>query len=122
MQDTQVRKPMLSAEQAILQMLGEVAPLTQSVSVPLSDALDRVLAQPVLSSLNVPGYDNAAMESFWATLTTECFGSYVPETKEQAKIMIFDYIEGFYNLWRLHSALGYKSPLDYESPQSHKPD
>jgi transposase InsO family protein len=67
-------------------------------------------------------YDNAAMESFWATLKNECFGSYIPETKEQAKIMIFDYIEGFYNRWRLHSALGYKSPLDYESPQSHKPD
>ncbi len=67
-------------------------------------------------------YDNAEMESFWATLKTECFGSFIPETKEQVKIMIFDDIEGFYNRWRLHSALGYKSPLDYESSQSHKPD
>lgn len=64
MQDARVPKSMLSAEQAILQMLGEVAPLTQSVSVPLSDALDRVLAQPVVSSLNVPGYDNAAMDGY----------------------------------------------------------
>ncbi|MBU1308288.1 MAG: molybdopterin molybdotransferase MoeA [Gammaproteobacteria bacterium] len=64
MPDVRVLKPMLSAEQAILQMLGEVAPLTQSVSVPLSDALDRVLAQPVLSNLNVPGYDNAAMDGY----------------------------------------------------------
>lgn len=64
MPDARVPKPMLSAEQAILQMLSEVAPLTQSVSVSLSDALDRVLAQPVLSNLNVPGYDNAAMDGY----------------------------------------------------------
>ena len=64
MQDARVPKSMLSAEQAILQMLGEVAPLTQSVSVPLSDALDRVLAQPVVSGINVPGYDNAAMDGY----------------------------------------------------------
>jgi len=67
-------------------------------------------------------YDNAAMESFWATLKTECFGSIIPDTREQAKLMIFEYIEGFYNRTRLHSALGYKSPLDFESPQSHKPE
>ena len=67
-------------------------------------------------------YDNAAMESFWATLKTECFGSLIPESREKAKIMIFDDIECGPIRWRLHSALGYQSPLDYESPQSHKPD
>jgi putative transposase len=61
-------------------------------------------------------------KAFGATLKTECFGSYFPETREKAEIMIFDYIESFYNRWHLHSALGYKSPLEYESPQSHKPD
>lgn len=64
MQDTRVSKPMLSAEQAILQMLSEVAPLTQTISVPISVALDRVLAQPVVSGINVPGYDNAAMDGY----------------------------------------------------------
>ena len=67
-------------------------------------------------------YDNATMESFWATLKTECFGSKIPETRQQARLMIFDYIEGFYNRTRLHSALGYQSPLDFEAPQSHKPE
>jgi transposase InsO family protein len=53
---------------------------------------------------------------------TECFGSKIPETRQQARLMIFDYIEGFYNRTRLHSALGYQSPLDFEAPQSHKPE
>jgi len=60
-------------------------------------------------------YDNAAMESFWATLKTECFGSLIPLSRQQATLMIFDYIEAFYNRSRLHSSLGYKSPLDFES-------
>lgn len=59
-------------------------------------------------------YDNAAHESFWATLKAECFNSVVPETHEQARLMIFSYIEGFYNTRRLHSSLGYQSPQDYE--------
>ena len=60
-------------------------------------------------------YDNAMMESFWATLKTECFGSSIPQTKQQAKLMLFDYIETFYNRSRLHSALGYQSPLEFEN-------
>lgn len=59
-------------------------------------------------------YDNAAMESFWATLKAECFGRYVPATRKQANRMIFDYIESFYNTRRLHSSLGYLSPADFE--------
>jgi transposase InsO family protein len=60
-------------------------------------------------------YDNAAMESFWATLKTECFGPFITESRRQATLMIFDYIEGFYNRSRLHSSLGFKSPLVFES-------
>lgn len=59
-------------------------------------------------------YDNAAMESFWATLKAECFGATVPATHAQATSMIFDYIEAFYNPVRLHSSLGYQSPLSFE--------
>lgn len=60
-------------------------------------------------------YDNAAMESFWATLKTECFGPLIPASKHQALLSIFDYIEAFYNRSRLHSSLGYQSPLEFES-------
>lgn len=59
-------------------------------------------------------YDNAAMESFWATLKAECFGSEFPTTHSQATSMIFDYIETFYNPVRLHSSLGYQSPVSFE--------
>ena len=60
-------------------------------------------------------YDNAMMESFWATLKTELFGTYVPATKAEARLMIFEYIELYYNRRRKHSALGYKSPVDFET-------
>lgn len=67
-------------------------------------------------------YDNAAMESFWATLKTECFGSTIPATRAAARTMIFDYIETFYNPVRLHSALGYLSPVAFEmSIQTNQP-
>lgn len=59
-------------------------------------------------------YDNALAESFFATLKTECFGDQQPATHHQARLMIFDYLETFYNPKRLHSALGYKSPVDFE--------
>jgi transposase InsO family protein len=60
-------------------------------------------------------YDNAMMESFWATLKTELFGDYVPATKAEARRLIFEYIELYYNRRRKHSALGFKSPVDFET-------
>lgn len=59
-------------------------------------------------------YDNATMESFWATLKAECFGSTIPTTRSQARSMVFDYIETFYNPVRLHSSLGFQSPVAFE--------
>jgi putative transposase len=60
-------------------------------------------------------YDNAAMEAFWSSLKNELVHRRRFLTRDEARTAIFDYIEGFYNRTRLHSALGYKSPLDYES-------
>jgi transposase InsO family protein len=70
----------------------------------------------ITPSMSAAGYcyDNAFMESFWATLKRECFGDYVPQTRAEARLMIFDYIEVFYNRRRRHSSLGYLSPVDYE--------
>ena len=58
-------------------------------------------------------YDNAMMESFFATLKTECVTASF-QTRQQARQMIFEYIEVWYNRHRRHSALGYLSPEQYE--------
>ena len=59
-------------------------------------------------------YDNAAMESFWSTLKSELIHHLDLQDLAHARLVIFDYIETFYNRVRLHSALGYKSPVDFE--------
>jgi len=59
-------------------------------------------------------YDNAVMESFWATLKSECFHDQIPLNRDHAQALLFDYIETFYNPKRLHSSLGYLSPLEFE--------
>lgn len=60
-------------------------------------------------------YDNAAMESFWSTLKYELIYRRHFKTRCEARQAIFDFIEVFYNRRRLHSSLGYRSPIDFES-------
>lgn len=60
-------------------------------------------------------YDNATMEAFWSTLKNELVHRRHFATRAEASTAIFDYVETFYNRCRMHSALGYQSPLDYES-------
>jgi transposase InsO family protein len=60
-------------------------------------------------------YDNAPVESFFGTLKTELVHSRRYSTPDEARIDIFDYIEVFYNRQRLHSSLGYQTPVDFEA-------
>jgi putative transposase len=59
-------------------------------------------------------YDNALAESFVATLKTELLYRSSWPTRQVARTAIFEYIEGFYNTRRRHSALGYLSPAEFE--------
>lgn len=59
-------------------------------------------------------YDNAQAESFFSRFKAELIENGVFEDLEQARSEIFSYIEGYYNRVRLHSSLGYKSPLEFE--------
>lgn len=60
-------------------------------------------------------YDNAPMESFFGTFKTELTFHCDYTTRNEARLDIFEYIEVFYNRYRRHSALGYKSPANYEA-------
>lgn len=60
-------------------------------------------------------YDNAHMESFWGTLKAELLAGRRFATRAAARLAIFEYVEVFYNRVRLHSALGYLSPVDFEN-------
>ncbi len=57
-------------------------------------------------------WDNTFAESFIGSLKGECMQPGLFDTRRQAQLKIFCYIEGFYNRTRKHSALGYKSPVE----------
>ena len=59
-------------------------------------------------------YDNAPMESFFQTLKVELAHQRRWTTRDQSCVDLFAYIEGYYNRWRIHSALGYKTPEQAE--------
>jgi putative transposase len=86
----------------------------QYASTPFQSLLHSCGAAASMSRKANP-YDNAIMESFFATLKTECFQNQIPKSRREAKLILFDYIETFYNRYRLHSTLGYRSPLEFES-------
>ena len=88
-----------------------------------SDRYQAVLAEfgiEVSMSRTANCYDNAAMESFFATLTKECTDRRRFMTRQEARVTIFEYLECFYNPIRLHSALQYRSPVAFEQAKQSK--
>jgi putative transposase len=77
----------------------------------------------LVSSMSRKGncYDNASVESFWSTLKTETHLDVVePISRRAAELIVFDYIETFYNPTRRHSSLGYLSPVAFEKQPTEK--
>ena len=62
-------------------------------------------------------YDNAMAESFFATLECELLDRRRFRTQAEARMAVFEFIEGFYNPRRRHSSLGYLSPVEFERQQ-----
>ena len=63
-------------------------------------------------------YDNAMAESFFSTLECELLGRQPLKPRDETRRGVFSYIEGWYNPRRRHSALGYKSPVEFEESAS----
>jgi putative transposase len=62
-------------------------------------------------------FDNAMCESFFATLECELLDRHRFKTQVEARMAVFEFIEGWYNPHRRHSALDYHSPINYERIQ-----
>jgi transposase InsO family protein len=62
-------------------------------------------------------YDNAFVESFFKTLKVELIYRTKFKTRAEAKAAVFEFIEVWYNRQRLHSSLGYQTPIEYELKQ-----
>src|SRR5437867_11507214 len=96
-----------------LEMLRRPVDFTSYASANYQELLDQ---HGMVCSMSRPGncLDNAPAESFFHSLKTEWLYHFTLYSRAQARSRVFEYIEGFYNRTRLHSALGYRSPEQYE--------
>lgn len=90
---------------------------SQYTSAAYQSSLTDCNIQPSMSRVG-NCYDNAVAESFFGTLKAECVTSQFA-TQAQARTTIFEYIEVWYNRQRLHSTLGYLSPVEFEQLHGH---
>ena len=85
----------------------------QYTSLAFGKRLEEAGIVPSMGSVG-SAYDNALAESFIATLKSELLYGHSWPRRECVRTAIFEYLEGFYDRYRLHSALGYRSPADFE--------
>lgn len=86
---------------------------SQYTSLAFGRRCDEMGVRPSMGSVG-DAYDNAMCESFFATLECELLDRRTFQTQAEARMALFRYIEGWYNPRRLHSALGYESPVNFE--------
>ena len=88
----------------------------QYTSIAFGQRCREMGVRPSMGSVG-DAYDNAMCESFFATLECELLDRHRFPSQADARIAIFEFIEGWYNPHRRHSALGYESPINYERSQ-----
>jgi putative transposase len=87
---------------------------SQCMSVAFGKRCGEAGVRPSMGSVG-DACDNAMAESFFSTLEAELLSRRRFASQAEAKMACFSYIEGWYNPVRLHSALGYRSPMAYEA-------
>ncbi|GAA0948765.1 hypothetical protein GCM10009550_25430 [Actinocorallia libanotica] len=87
---------------------------TQFTSWTFTERARKAGLLPSLGTVGDP-YDNAVAEAFWGRLQTELLDRQRRRTRVELANAIFEYIEGFYNRRRRHSALDWMSPLQFET-------
>jgi len=86
----------------------------QYTSVAFGKRCGEAGVRPSMGSVG-DAYDNAMAESFFSTLEAELLSRRRFASQAEARMACFSYIEGWYNPARLHSGLGYRSPMTYEA-------
>jgi len=86
---------------------------TQYTSIAFGLRCREMAVRPSMGSVG-DAYDNALCESFFATLECELLDRSRFRSQAEARMAVFDFIEGFYNPRRRHSALGHLSPINFE--------
>lgn len=86
---------------------------TQYTSLAFGQRCKQAGVRPSMGSVG-DCFDNALCESFFATLECELLARRRFKTQVEARMAVFEFLEGWYNLHRRHSALGYRSPAEFE--------
>ncbi len=86
---------------------------SQYTSIAFTNRCRQAGVRPSMGSVG-DCFDNAMAESFFATLECELLNRRIFKTQHQARLAIFEFIEGWYNPRRRHSSLGYLSPAEFE--------
>jgi putative transposase len=92
----------------------------QYASIAFGERCKKMGVRPSMGSVG-DAYDNAMAESFFASLQCELIDRKSWQTKTEARLALFTYIEAWYNPRRRHSALDYLSPMNYENKRSRSP-
>ena len=95
-------------------MLHRPVELAQLTSWTFTERARRAGLLPSLGTIGDPS-DNAVIESFWARMQTELLNRPRWDTRVQLANAIFEYVEGFHNRRRRHSALHWQTPIEFET-------